>query len=66
MTKNVKFIGIPENNLCIFIIASSPGVHTFFCLWGVNKKLPQGETSQNDFIGQKQSIKSERSDQGLG
>ena len=50
MTKNVKFIGIPENNfLCIFIIASSPGVHTFFCLWRVNKKLPQGETSQNAF-----------------
>ena len=50
MTKNVKFIGIPENNfLCIFIIASSPGVHTFLCLWRVNKKLPQGETSQNAF-----------------
>ena len=31
MTKNVKLIGIPENNfLCIFILASSPGVHTFF------------------------------------
>ena len=47
MTKNVNFIGIPENNfLCIliFIIASSPVVHacTFFCLWRV-KKLPQGE-----------------------
>ena len=43
MTKNVKLIGIPENNfLCIFIIASSPGVHTFFCLWRVNKKLPEG------------------------
>ena len=50
MTKNVKLIGIPENNfLCIFILASSPGVHTFFCLWRVNKKLPQGETSQNAF-----------------
>ena len=50
MTKNVKLIGIPENNfLCIFIIASSPGVHSFFCLWRVNKKLPQGETSQNAF-----------------
>ena len=48
-TKNVKLNGIPENNLCIFIIASSPGVHTFFCLWRVNKKLPQGETSQNAF-----------------
>ena len=35
--------------LCIFILASSPGVHTFFCLWRVNKKLPQGETSQNAF-----------------
>ena len=46
----VKLIGIPENNsLCIFITASSPGVHTFFCLWRVNKKLPQGETSQNAF-----------------
>ena len=48
--KMVKLIGIPENNfLCIFITASSPGVRTFFCLWKVNKKLPQGETSQNAF-----------------
>ena len=46
----MKLNGIPENNfLCIFIIASSPEVHTFFCLWRVNKKLPQGETSQNAF-----------------
>ena len=31
MTKNVKLIGIPENNfLCIFIIASSTGMHTLF------------------------------------
>ena len=38
---------IPLNNfLYIFILASSPGVHTFFCLWRVNKKLPQGETSK--------------------
>ena len=50
ITKSVKLNGIPENNfLCIFIIASTPGVHTFFCLWRVNKKLPQGETSQNTF-----------------
>ena len=50
ITKSMKLIGIPENNfLCIFITASSPGVHTFFCLWRVNKKLPQGETSQNAF-----------------
>ena len=50
ITKMVKLIGIPENNfLCIFIIASSPGVHTFFFLWRVNKKLPRGETSQNAF-----------------
>ena len=49
MTKIVKLIGIPENNLCIFILASSPGVHTFFCLWRVNKQLPQGETSHNAF-----------------
>ena len=50
MTKFVKLNGIPENNfLCTFIITSSPGVHTFFCLWRVNKKLPQGETSQNTF-----------------
>ena len=61
ITKSVKLNGIPENNfLCIFIIASSPGVHTFFCLWRVNKKLPQGETSQNAFRGQGQSIKSEK------
>ena len=50
ITKSVKLNSIPENNfLCIFIIASSPGVHTFFCLRRVNKKLPQGETSQNAF-----------------
>ena len=45
ITKSVKLNGIPENNLCIFIIASSPGI----CLWRVNKKPPQGETSQNAF-----------------
>ena len=51
LTKNVKFIGIPENNfLCIFIIASSPGEHTFFCLWKVNKKLPEGEISRSRSI----------------
>ena len=50
MAENVKFIGIPINNfLCIYIIASSPGLHTLFCLWRVNKKLPQCETSQNTF-----------------
>ena len=49
-TENVKLIGIPINNfLCIYIIASSPRLHTLFCLWRVNKKLPQGETSQNTF-----------------
>ena len=48
--KSVKLNGIPENNFsCIFIITSSPGVHTFLCLWRINKKLPQGETSQNAF-----------------
>ena len=61
MAKHGKFIGMPENNfVCIFIIASSPGVHTFFCLWRVNKKLPEGETSQMHFKGQGQSIKSEK------
>ena len=30
ITKNVKLIYIPKNNLCIFIIASSPGVQTAF------------------------------------
>ena len=50
MAENVKLIGIPINNFwCIYIIASSPGLHTLFCLWRVNKKLPQGETSQNTF-----------------
>ena len=50
MAENVKLIGIPINNfLCIYIIASSPVLHTLFCLWRVNKKLPQGETSQNTF-----------------
>ena len=48
ITKSVKLNGIPEKSfLYFFIIASSPGVHTFFCLWRVNKKLPQEETSQN-------------------
>ena len=57
----MKLIGRPENNfLCIFIIASSPGVHTFFCLWRVNKKLPQGETHKMHFRGQGQSIKSKK------
>ena len=33
ITKSVKLNGIPENNfLCIFIIASSPGVHTLILL----------------------------------
>ena len=41
---------INNNFICIFIIASSPGVHTFFCLWRVKKKLPQGKTSQNAFV----------------
>ena len=50
MAENVKLIGIPINNfLCIYIIASSPGLHTLFCFWRVNKKLPQGKTSQNRF-----------------
>ena len=50
ITKSVKLNGIPVNNfLCIFIIASSPGVHTFFCFWRVNKKIPQVEASQNAF-----------------
>ena len=61
MTENVKFSGIPINNfLCIFIIASSPGLHTFFCLWKVNKKLPQGETYKMHFRGQGQSVESEK------
>ena len=62
-TKSVKLNGIPENDfLCIFIIASSPGVHTFFCFWRVDKKLSEDETSQNAFQGQGQcqSIKSEK------
>ena len=50
ITKSVKLNGIFGNNsFCIFIIVSSPGVPTFFCLWRVNKKQPQGETSQNAF-----------------
>ena len=50
ITKNVKLNGIPENDfLCIFIIASFPGVHIFLCLWRINKNLPQGETSHNAF-----------------
>ena len=61
ITKSVKLNGIPENNfLYIFIITSSPGVHTFFCLWRVNKKLPKGKTSQNVFQRSSQSIKNEK------
>ena len=61
ITKVVKLNGIPENNfLCIFIIASSPGVYTFFCLWRVNKKLPQVKLHKMHFRGQGQSIKSEK------
>ena len=59
ITKSVKLIGIPENNfLCIFIIASSPGVHTFFRLWRVNKKLPQVKLHKMHFRGEGQSITS--------
>ena len=50
ITKCVKLNSIPENNfLCIFITASSPAAHALFCLLRVNKKLRQGETSQNAF-----------------
>ena len=56
ITKSVKLSGIPENNfLCIFIIASSPGIHTFFCLWRESNKL-----HKINFIGQGQSINSEK------
>ena len=55
----MKLNGIPENNfLCIFIIASSTGVNTFFYLWRANKKLPQGKLHKIHFSGQGQSIKS--------
>ena len=51
LTENVKLTGIPINNLllCIFIIGSFSGSHTFFCIWRVNKTLSQYETSQNAF-----------------
>ena len=50
VTENVKFIGIPILDfLCIFITASSPGLHTFFCLHRVNKKLPYGEPHKVKF-----------------
>ena len=46
LAENVKLRGIPINNfLCIFIIASSLGLHTFLCPWRVNKKLPHGDIS---------------------
>ena len=61
ITKIVKLNGIPGNNfLCIFIIASSPGVHTFFCLWRVNKKYLRVKLLKMHFRGQGQSIKSEK------
>ena len=61
ITKSVKIIGIPENNfLFIFILASSPGVHTFFCFWRVNKMLPQVKHHKMHFRGQGQSIKNEK------
>ena len=59
--KSVKINGIPENNfLCIFIIASFLGVHTFFCLWRVNKKYLRVKLHKMHFRGQGQSIKREK------
>ena len=55
--KMVKLIGIPENNfLCIFITASSPGVHTFL----LPLESKQEATTKMHFRGQGQSIKSEK------
>ena len=61
ITKSVKLNGIPENNfLCIFIIASSPGVHTFFCLLESKQEATSGwNFTKCIFRGQGQSIKSE-------
>ena len=44
MTENVKFTGIPLDNLLYFRHSprSFPGLHTFFCLNRVNRKLPLG------------------------
>ena len=58
IAENVNITGIPIFHFfCIFITASSPGVHTLFCLWRENRKQPQGETLQEAFRGQGQSVK---------
>ena len=50
VAENVKLPSIPINNfLCTFITASSPGLHTFFCLCRVRKKLPRDEIARNTF-----------------
>ena len=51
LVETVKPFGCIYSIKQIFILqlpipycVSLTGMHTFFCLWRVNKKLPQGET----------------------
>ena len=62
MTKNVKFIGIPEKKfLCIFIIALSPRMHTFFYSGEKRRSYYRKvKLHKMHFRGQGQSIKSEK------
>ena len=58
--ENVQVIGVPILIiLCIYITASSPVSHTYFCPRKENKKQATGETSQNVSYDQDQSIESE-------
>ena len=50
MTKNVKLIGIPENNfLCIFINSFIPRGAYFLLPLESKQEATSGETSQNAF-----------------
>ena len=54
ITKSVKLIGIPEKKFLMYFHNSLiPRGTYFFCLWRVNNKLPQGETSQNEVLAVK-------------
>ena len=55
--ENVTITGIPISNfLCIYITASSPVSHTYFCPRRENKKQPWGKFVQNVSGGQGQLV----------
>ena len=54
----MKLNSIPENDfLCIFIIASSPGVHTFFASGEKTGSYLRVKLHKMHFRGQGQSVK---------